>query len=581
MLELPLLHGSELERRVPSDSGGPSNLPWWSWSSERALQLKRGGVLTYPGDVLKQPVAAFGPLVEGARLTGEVAGAGLATVVVSRADGRRERLEFFLGEGDADARFRAFELPFSRLSAQLGELPVPRFELELGAAGTGGAVWRSPELLVPFPARAESEFRAELVAELRWIIDLWLERAADRAGPRRTAFLTHIFDVVSGEPLAPLAGDHNVFFDLLFRAAAETGEPRWQAAFDRFLGDYLELCLHPETGLPRRWDTRLDRPLDDDSIEISTKLGFLIDMAERGPEERRQECLEAARRIASTVLRVGLAPDGGVAAKYRPSDGRPDPHVAHLRRLDLPAQLVRLSAFEGPEAARALIDAAREAAAAVEYTLRWPGSWEEIDPGFDDIYGHFGQRATEMLRIAPEEDLFRRLSAGGLVHYLPMWHQAVRHGGNVAADQVRCWEIACDLAGLEPDLLPEVAPVLADAARLHLVGQQYDSGAWGDVTVYGFDPRDNLQVGDLPGTPQNLLFGLALLHDERLEAAGGLHRDQLRALFAGVLESTRVAYRRPFGYLSTRREAAGANPSRGSIAVATGVVELLERLPRD
>ena len=110
---------------------------------------------------------------------------------------------------------------------------------------------------------------------------------------------------------------------------------------------------HEDLGL------HLDRPLDDDSIEISAKLGFLIDMAERGPEERQEECLQAARRIASTVLRVGLAPDGGVAAKYRPSDGRPDPHVTHLRRLDLPAQLVRLSAFEQPEDAILQVDLPR------------------------------------------------------------------------------------------------------------------------------------------------------------------------------------------------------------------------------
>lgn len=135
-----------------------------------------------------------------------------------------------------------------------------------------------------------------------------------------------------------------------------------------------------------------------------------------------------------------------------------------------------------------------------------------------------------------------------------------------------------DLADLEPGLLPELAPVLTDAGRAHLMGQQYGNGAWGDVTIYRFDPRDHLQVGDLPGVPQNLLQGLAVLHDARLEAAGGLALADVRSLFLGVLEASRAAYRRPFGYLSTRREAVGANPARGSIAVATALVEMLEQL---
>jgi hypothetical protein len=152
----------------------------------------------------------------------------------------------------------------------------------------------------------------------------------------------------------------------------------------------------------------------------------------------------------------------------------------------------------------------------------------------------------------------------------------LRFGGNVAADQVRCWKIGVDLARLEPDLRPTMGPLLRLAARSHFKGEQYDNGAWGDVTIFDFQPRGGLQVGDFTGAPQNLLTGLATIYVDDL----GLRTDEIRAMYTSVLRSTVTHYKRPFGFLVTGKANKGSNTAQGSIRVLSGFVEMLTALSR-
>ena len=147
----------------------------------------------------------------------------------------------------------------------------------------------------------------------------------------------------------------------------------------------------------------------------------------------------------------------------------------------------------------------------------------------------------------------------------------------MAADQVRCWRVVADAAELEhfdAGRRAELVRLLRAAVRSHFKGEQYGNGAWGDVTVFGFEPKDNLQVGDLPGLPQNLLQGIAFLYDATLTN----DLDDLRAMYAAVFESSLTAYGRPFGVLATRRELQGQNLCNGSLRFAVGLVEMLRRL---
>ena len=245
-----------------------------------------------------------------------------------------------------------------------------------------------------------------------------------------------------------------------------------------------------------------------------------------------------------------------------------------LRALDVAAALARVSRLTGDPR---FLRVAEDALARFEYTHFWPGGWSDIDPGFDDEYGHYGARALEVWRAAPETALARRIALGGLEHYTPLWKNALRLGGNVAADQVRCWRIftaVAELEGFDAARYAELGSLLRAALRSHFKGEQYGNGAWGDVTVFHFDPKDNLQVGDLTGVPQNLLQGIAFIYDERL----GLRTSETRGMFAAVLESSMAAYKRPFGYLATRRELDGQNDCRGSLRFAVGLVEMLCRL---
>jgi len=575
-----LLDNGSFDQRPPEfrDSDGLRRVPWWKSASGVAQRVELEGrtcLRTAPGEWASQPVAAYTPLQPGISVRGQIKGRG--TLVLR--DGAGHEMRVTVGpKGDASAGgFEPFDIPFAvfaeTLDVDAGTLR-PRFVLELRPAADSTAFWSALDVRVPLPCPSPAVLRADLITELDWIFSLWIEHAADGEGRLETGFLASQFDILTGVAKGPVPGGHNVFFDLLMRATRVHDEPRWHAAFDRFLTDFLELGFDPGTGMPRHWDVARDEPLDS-FLEIAETLRFLLDVASDGPHAHRARALERAQAIGRTVLARGVLPDGRVAPKYRPSDAHPNADVIALRQLDLPAQLGRLGALAGEEAYR---DAALHALAVLEYEHIWPGVWHSIDPGFDDQYGHYGARAAVLWRAWPGERPFRRLAYSGLGHYVPIWQDALRLGGNVAADQVRCWAICLDVIELEPSALEHLAPVLADAARAHFKGEQYGNGAWGDVTHYDFDPQPHLQVGDLTGVPQNLLEGLARLYDEDLAEAGGLSLAEVRARFCAVWRSSQEHYRRPFGYLATREQAAGDNLSFGSLRLAVGLVTMLERL---
>lgn len=571
--------------------GGGRRVPWWRTSGgtdqlvATADLLELGALITSVAEWARQPFPADLPRASEISVTGQIAGRGVVVLHGSRIEpdgsiGPRVEVGLEVGVEDRPrgnrqvgfSGFVPFELTVARFEEQCGHGLCPRFELELRAGADEACVWRELEVLAPFPCPSEESLRAEIIAELEWIFGLWFELARDGEGPDQTAFLARAFDVVTGEPLLAVDGGHNVFFDLLFAASRVTGHEEWTAAFGRFLDDLFARSFHPDTGLPRLWDCATDQPKDDQAVEISTWLSFLCDLVEHGSEADQARALAAAQRIGEAVLRFGTQPDGGVAAKYRPRDGRIDLGVHHLRRLDVPAQIARLARLTSDER---LLAAARDATAAVEYTHYWPGSWAEIDPGFDDDYGHYGRRASVMWEAWPDEPLFRRIARGGFTHYEQMWRNAMRLGGNIAADQIRCWRTVARIGRVEPELLPRIAPLLDMAVFAHFQGEQYGNGSWGDVTIFGFDPRDHLQVGDLPGVPQNLLHGVGHLYGRGLEQHGGPSPELLRSVMTATLRASRRSFRRPYGYLSTRFESTGHNYSRGSVALAVGLVEML------
>ncbi len=568
-----LLDNGDFREELPGalDSAGIERIPWWI-TTRGAPQLEQAEgsagervLSTHREDRARQPIAAFAPLVSELRVSGRVHGRG----EVSLFDGREGRATIAVGEEGGDAR--EFALTGRDFEAALGRPLVPRLVLELSSSWPEGARWSALDVQVMLPSLDESALGARIESELAWIFATFLERSTDEEGPRATAFITHAFDVVSGERLADFAGGFSPLYQLMLPALEARERPDWRAAFERHLADLFDLALHPDTGLPRAWNGAEDVPDDEGYVEIAGPLAFLLDLAERGPEAFRERARASALAIGETVLARGVLPDGNVAPRYRPRDAQPDTSVPHIRALKLPAQLARLAALTGDHR---FVAAAEEALARFEYTHFWPGSWIEIDPGFDDEYGNFGACAVEILRAFPGHPIARRIAVGGWEHYAPSWRDALRLGGNVAADQVRCWKVGMDLAELEGFDALRASGILRAAVRSHFKGQQYGDGAWGDVTVYGFDPKDNLQVGDLPGLPQNLMQGLAFVYDERVDLGG---RETL-ALYAAVLESSIAAYRRPYGYLATRRELKGRNLPYGSLRMAAGLVEMLRRL---
>lgn len=565
----------------------PDRVPLWRTVSGRPqvefsamgshAPLSFGGLLELPeGASIEQPLAFPPELVEQVMFVviGEQG-------ELSVHDDRGAELRFESGERLWSGPIgSANHVPGdSPLVISLGALEVldaaqlsPRLTVRVQVR-EGGAVARfaQVEAFVSLACPSEAALRSELITELEWILGNWFERGLDRVGPRETAFLSTVFDCKTGAGLMHLEGGAHPFYALLGRALQVHENAEWSARYDAYLKDLFELGFQPETGLPRVWNVERDVPDDETPREIAYAFGQLLDIVEDGPEAWRERALAQAVRIGEVVLERGVLPDGEVAARYRPRDGEPNTSYPPLRRLDVPCELARLGALTGDDR---YTDAARDAFAQFEFTHFWPGTWDAIDPGFDDNFGHYAARAVKAWQAHPDEPAFRNVAEGGTRHYLPIWRDALQLGGNIAADQVRCWKIIRDVAALEPALKPEVSELLRLAARNHFKGQQYADGTWGDVTIYHFDPKAYLEVGDLPGIARNLAEGLAFVYEDDL----GLATDEQRALFTAVFRSSRDHYQREFGYLSTRIERTGANPAGGGVRLAAGMVEMLHQL---
>ncbi len=562
VLLVDLLDNGDFAEPVPTHA--PEAVPWWrvrTGAVELVLDASAPRLATGPGASVVQPVAGFAPLAGGVAVRGHARGPGRLLIRSGR------RVVPFEVDG-------AFEVAGSELASIHGEGAMPRFELELTTpAGPAGPStdWSALSFVVPLPCPSPPDLRTEIVARLDEAFGTWLANGLDEEGPVATGFACHAFDVVTGERLFSFPGGAFDLWTHLMDALELHEDPRWRAAFERFVASYLERIPHPETGLPRRWDCVNDAPLDGRWVEIGADLELLVDLAERGPERFREAARAAAVKMADQVLEVGVLPDGAIAPKFRAADAAASTAAPPLRRLDVPAQLARLAALVGDE--RYLV-AARNAVAEVEFTHDWPGTWRNIDPGFDDDYGHYGARAATMWAAHPDEAAFRNLALSGFWTYAPLWRDALRLGGNVAADQVRCWRTVIELAKLDEDVLPEVRRTLPMAVRAHFKGEQYDDGAWGDVTHVGFDPQADLNVGDLTGVPANLLWGLGLAADPDL----GLPADELRAMFTAVLRSSVEAYRRPHGYLRDRHELPEHNRAGGELRLCTGLIAMLRHV---
>lgn len=569
------------------DYQGVRRIPWWraTHGMEQRVALDRdlrplGGAAARPfafaartraDERLNQPVAAYAPLAHTLLVRGKCRGAGRVVWI----DGSGAPIVTRLPES---TDWREFELRGDELQKQLGRALLPRFQLQLEAASMESeALWRDLSVSVELPCPSEQALRAELLAILRWVFAEYIERGLDDVGPRKTGFFCHEFDAITGERIFtfPTTGFVPGLFDSLRVALEVEEEPAWRATFDQFVGDLLTLGLHPATGLPRQWNPIADEPLDAQPVEFALTLGFLIDLARTGPDRWREPARKAALRIGETVLSTGIVPDGSIAASCVPSNGAINMNVNGLRRFDVLAQVARMRELTGDERYTAT---SREALAAFELTHLWSGTWQQIDPAFDDEFGHYGARAATSWRASPQEPAFRRYALGGWKHFEPLWRDSVRMGGTCAADQVRCWVLLLDVAELEPAEKEPIRSAIWDAARNHFKGEQDDSGAWEDLTVIDFDSQLTMavKVGDVPGVPQNLLHGLAAIYDEGI----GLRNDVVRAMYTALLRSSLATYRRAHGLLVYTKERPDRNSALGSLRMALGLVKMFRKLPR-
>lgn len=545
----------------------PGGVPWWIGGGG-GVRVQTADdtnwLVTKGGAVASQPIPAYAPLVDQLVVRGRVTGAGLLTLV----DGAGRRTEWKVGTAGAS---ETFEFSGAELTRTPDAPPLPRFTLELRARNRGTAGWTDLEVLAALPCPDEAALRTEVVALLHESLDPWIERGLDVYGPRETGLVAALFDAVTGEVITTHASSMHPLMETLLEATRHEPDPLWSAVLERYVGDFLELCLNPDTGLPRLWDPVKDVPLDRTFQEIHLAFGFLLDLADHGPQTHRERALAAATKIGESVLATGILPDGNVAPLYRPSDGLSSNEARSLRRLDTPSRLVLLARETGDER---LLVAARDAVATVLYTHYWPGTWNRIDPGFDDDFGHYAERSVVMARAFPDEPLFRRLVDTGWEKFDTLWPQALRYGGSMAADQVRCWKLLIEYSELRPDLRPALDAVLGDAIHSHLRGQQYGNGAWGDITYNNWQPAVDLQVGDFSGTPTNLLQGIANVYGSGL----GPDDETLRAIFTAVLRSSVATYGREYGLLSTMRQLDGANHAGGSLRIGPALTVILGKL---
>jgi hypothetical protein len=564
LVTVDLVHNGDFAESAPA--GTP--IPWWR-STRGMAQLQTVDdvvtVVTGDGVIAEQPIGVYEGALDALRISFRLRGSGILKIT----DGRGVVAELPFGGADGMA---SYQVNPEALIQAFGGAPQPRLLLTLTSVDL--AYWTDVVVTTELPAPSVSELRALCIEELHWIISLWLDRAVADEGP---AFPRSLFDVVTGDRLDfVLDGGHNAWSEVLVRAAAQ--DPRWRSQADRLVEDWLTLATNPTTGLPCGWSVEKNERIDR-VAEVHSALSFLQDLGEGAfglSEDVQRRAKDIAALAFASIAREGPRPDGEIAAAYHSGDGRAIPDVSDLRRLHVPALLARHAASQGDEAGLRL---ARQAVAAFLYTHLWVGEWHEIDPGFDDRFGNYGACGVELWRAAPKDKYLAHITRSGIKYFLPRWHDALRFGGNIAADQVRCWKLMLEACELDPSIRTELAPVLRSAVHAHLAGQQYSDGAWGDVTFKHADPRTELEVGDLIGTPQNLLEGLALLHDARLEGAGGLPLALVRAHFLAVLETSRAHYKRDFGYLSSREENPGDDMPRASLGVAVALLTLLERLP--
>ena len=562
-----MLDNSGFEEEAPAspDRSGLVRIPWWNSSGGASMLRGKAGerrLLTEGGGFARQPVAAFAPLAEQLVVRGRLRGSGSLTLI----DGSGERATIALESPEGE--FLAFEIPAARFAEKLGTPLVPRFELELRSEKT--AEWDDLEFLVALPLPTPAELRAEVVLELDWILSLWLDHGLDDLGPSKSSLACKQLDVATGELLAVEPAGLHPFSTVLLNAAVLEDNASWRAALDVHLDDLLEYAVHPVTSLPRRWDFERDVALDE-SIELHGMFEFLIEVAFRGPANYRSRALEAVTLIGEEVLAKGVSPDGTVAAVYHPETGLPGPVLEPLQRLDVPAQLARLGVLTDDHH---FSRAGREACVALAFTNYWPGSWDAIDPGWNENYGRLGRCATDMWLVFPEDKIFRGLSYGGALHYHDLWRDTLRLGGAVQANQVGCWLTLADIAQLAPETAGDIGQLLLQAARVHFKGEQYGNGTWGNLAISQFDPVISGEEAALPGTPSELLRGLAGIYRDEL----GLRTDEVRAMFTAVLRSSREQYRREFGYLSTRSEVVGQNMGGAELRFATGLCAMLKRL---
>lgn len=545
-----------------TDAEGLRPVPWWRTSRGLEQIETRDGrscLRTAPGEWAEQPLPAYAPLTGGSSIQGEVLGAGRLVLI----DGRGQRHE---------QRFEAAQWESLRVPLPEGFLPRLTLRLEPDAEQT--AHWRGLEAQIALPCPNEEALAREIAELIDVTVTPWLERALDDSGPRNTGFVAHVIDARDGSRLMNIPGGFHPLWEQLLQAARVHENPRWNAALQRFLEDWLTLGLDSETGLPRAWDPERDQPILDRPVEIALPLSFLIDVARTGasarPDPFSARARAAAIRIGETVLRHGLLPDGSIAASYFPSDARVNTGVVSLRAFDVPAQLARLTELTGdPRYAQA----AGEALASFEFAHSWAGTWDKIDPAFDDEYGHFGARAVTIALAVPDDPLYRRFGTEAFAHFAPLWRDALRLGGNVAADQVRCWVLLADQQRQDSANRAAILELLNMALRSHFKGEQYGDGAWGDVTIFRFDPNSNLQVGDYSGAPMNLLHGLSALY-----ALPEFRTDAVRGMYTAVLRSSQTAYQRPYGFLMERREREGANPAAGTLRMLLGLSKMLRAL---
>lgn len=612
--------------------GGDWNQAARGWPALDPGVLPRvvAGVLEAPvgGAVLMRPVAAHPEHMAGIRVTGAVQGPGRLLV----RSGSGQLLDMALAVEATDAGLTVTEradgwLDFEWLSPA-GAL-VPRLEIGVGASGApeqppaGAQVARFQALhvAVPLPVPTTAELDARIENIVVDTLDHLLVSGRDQVGPRSTHFWVGLHNVDTGAPLGgpmPRAGYNPVLGAAFAAVDAGLGERQGPSGIplathlDQAARDFLEMCISPDTGLPRRFDPSADRPADQEAIEVAAYLDFLIDMA-GGPhlentilsEDLRAQAFEAARRMGHALLDFGVLPNGEIAAVVRAADGWISTDVVHLRRLDVPAQLVRLAALcramqVEPEFQQALVHVAREAVFEVEFTNYWPGTWDRIDPGFDDSYGHIGARSATMAAAWPDEPAFARLAMAGREKYMPMWRDALAFGGSVAADQVRCWKILDELDALNPAAWSDApflesrvtgqlieapghkptkdAALRADerfdqvmhlALANHLIGEATDNASWLDVTIVGFAPATNLPVGDVIGLPQNLFAGFATIRAME-ERRGQAVEALLCAELWMLLDVIQAEYQAEYGFADGRRS------SGGGIRLLPGLIRWLD-----